>query len=209
MKIAVVAANGRAGQNIVYEAYHRKHEVVAFGRGMNKTITSHYVRKDIFYITKSDLYDFDVVVDAFGVWIPDLFENYKYSIQHLCKLLKGSKTRLIVVGNSGGLYTDETHQELFYESSDFPHAFKQVAAAAYKAWDELKTHDDVQWTYIAPAADFQPEGPRMHKYIIAGEELTYNDKGESIISYGDYAIAVLDEIENADYIQDRISVLRA
>lgn len=76
------------------------------------------------------------------------------------------------------------------------------------ALKNLRERNDVKWTYISPAADFQAEGERTEKYILAGEELTLNDKGESIISYADYAIAMVDEIINGNHIQERISVVR-
>lgn len=77
-----------------------------------------------------------------------------------------------------------------------------------KALDELRKRDDVKWTYISPAGDFQAEGERTGNYILAGEELTLNEKGESIISYADYAIAMVDEIEKGTHIKQRISVVR-
>ena len=69
-------------------------------------------------------------------------------------------------------------------------------------------YDDVKWTYISPAGDFQADGERSGKYILGGEELTLNSRGESILSYADYAIAMVDEIEKGDHIQQRISVVR-
>ncbi len=56
--------------------------------------------------------------------------------------------------------------------------------------------------------DFQAEGERTGEYIPGGEELTLNDRGESIISYADYAIAMVDEIVDGSHIQERISVVR-
>ena len=53
------------------------------------------------------------------------------------------------------------------------------------------------------------EGVRTGKYILGGEELTLNSKGESVISYADYAIAMLDEVMHGNHIQQRISVVRA
>ena len=67
---------------------------------------------------------------------------------------------------------------------------------------------EMTWTFISPAGDFQADGERSGKYILAGEELTLNAKGESIISYADYAVAMVDEIEKGDHIQQRISVVR-
>ena len=66
----------------------------------------------------------------------------------------------------------------------------------------------MKWTYISPAADFQAEGARTGEYILGGEELTLNEKGESIISYADYAVAMVDEIVKGGHIQERISVVR-
>ena len=76
-----------------------------------------------------------------------------------------------------------------------------------KALGELRKRSDVKWTYLSPAADFQADGPRTGKYILGGEELTLNSKGESVISYADYAIAMIDEAVSGGNIQKRISVV--
>jgi putative NADH-flavin reductase len=73
---------------------------------------------------------------------------------------------------------------------------------------DLRKRDDVKWTYISPAGDFQADGERTGEYLLGGEELKLNDRGESIISYADYAIALVDEIESGNHIQQRISVVR-
>ena len=67
---------------------------------------------------------------------------------------------------------------------------------------------DVKWTYLSPAADFQADGEKTGKYILAGEDFTLNAKGESVISYADYAIAMVDEIEKGNHIGQRISVVK-
>ena len=93
------------------------------------------------------------------------------------------------------------------DSPDFPDGFKPLAAAMAKALGELRQRKDVQWTYISPAGDFQAEGDRTGKYILGGEELVLNSKGESVISYADYAIAMIDEATKGNHIQERISVV--
>ena len=85
--------------------------------------------------------------------------------------------------------------------------FKPLAAAMAKALGELRERSDVKWTYISPAGDFQADGARTGKYILGGEELTLNSRGESIISYADYAIAMIDEATSGNNIQKRISVV--
>ena len=74
---------------------------------------------------------------------------------------------------------------------------------------KLRERNDVKWTFISPAADFQADGERTGKYLLAGEQFTLNSRNESIISYADYAIATVDEIESGKHIQQRISVVRA
>lgn len=78
-----------------------------------------------------------------------------------------------------------------------------------KALEELRERSNVKWTYISPAGDFQADGEQSGKYILGGEELTLNSRGESIISYADYAIVLVDEIEKGNHICQRISVVRA
>lgn len=85
--------------------------------------------------------------------------------------------------------------------------FKPLAVAQGKALEELRTRNDVKWTFISPAGDFQADGSRTGKYILGGEELVLNSRGESVISYVDYAIAMVDEIIKGNHIQQRISVV--
>jgi hypothetical protein len=120
----------------------------------------------------------------------------------------GTNVRLLVVGGAGSLYVDPEHTMTVSETPDFPDAFKPLAAAMGKALSELRERDDVKWTYISPAGDFQADGERTGSYTLGGEELTLNAAGESIISYADYAIAMVDEIESGDHIQQRISTVR-
>lgn len=208
MKIAVVCANGKAGKLITKEAVDRGLDVTAIVRGENKSVAPHSVSKDIFEITREDLKDFDVVVDAFGAWTEDTIPEIPKAVEKLCELLSGSNTRLLIVGGAGSLYVNPEHTLTVAEGADFPEAFKPLAAAHGMALKNLRERNDVKWTFISPAADFQAEGERTGKYILAGEEFTLNDKGESIISYADYAIAMVDEITNGNHIQERISVVR-
>ena len=206
-KIAVVAANGKAGQLIVREAVERGNDVTAFVRSKNRTVAENVVVKDIMDLTPKDLVGFDAVVDAFGAWTPETLPQHSTTLAHLCDILSGTDTRLLVVGGAGSLYVNPEHTMTVSETPDFPEMFKPLASAMAEALSDLRERDDVRWTYISPAGDFQAEGERTGDYILAGEELTLNDRGESIISYADYAIAMVDEIESGDHIQQRISVV--
>ena len=207
-KIAVVAANGKAGKLIVKEAIDRGMDVTAFVRGENQTVAEKAVAKDIMNLTAEDLAGFDAVVDAFGAWTPETLPQHSTTLAHLCDCVAGTDVRLLVVGGAGSLYVNPEHTACVADGPDFPDAFKPLAAAMAKALEELRARDDVAWTYISPAGDFQAEGERTGAYILGGEELTLNEAGESIISYADYAIAMVDEIESGDHIRQRISVVR-
>lgn len=209
MKIAVVAANGRVAGKVIEEAISRGFDVTAFGRRENNTKAQDYVQKDLFDLTADDLKGFDAVVDAFGAWTEDTLEQHSTSLKHLCDILSGTDTRLLVVGGAGSLYVNPEHTACVSDGPDFPDMFKPLASAMAKELGELRERNDVKWTYISPAGDFQADGERSGKYILGGEELTLNSRNESIISYADYAIAMIDEIEKGDHIQQRISVVRA
>ena len=207
-KIAVVAANGKAGKLIVKEAVERGMDVTAFTRSENKSVAQKSVVKDLMDLTAEDLSGFDAVVDAFGAWTPETLPQHSTTLAHLCDVLSGTDTRLLVVGGAGSLYVNPEHTATVSDGPDFPEAFKPLASAMASALDDLRKRSDVKWTYISPAGDFQAEGERSGEYILGGEELTLNDRGESVISYADYAIAMVDEIESGDHIQQRISVVR-
>lgn len=207
MKIAVICANGKAGRQIVKEAVARNMDVTAVVRGDNQTETEKALKKDLFDLTASDLQGYDVVIDAFGAWTEDALPQHSTSLMHLCNILSGTDIRLLVVGGAGSLYVNPEHTVQVSDGPDFPDIFKPLAAAMAKALSELRQRNDVKWTYLSPAGDFQADGERTGKYILAGEELTLNAKGESVISYADYAIAMIDEAENGNHIQQRISVV--
>ena len=209
MKIAVVAAAGKAGRKIVKELKTRGLEVTAFVRksaeidGADKVIV-----KDIFDLTKADLENFNVVVDAFGAWTPETLSQHSATLKHLCDILSGTDIRLLVVGGAGSLFVNKEHTMMVMDTPDFPEIFKPLAKAQGLALQELRERKDVKWTFISPAGDFQADGERTGKYILGGEELVLNSKNESIISYADYAVAMADEIEKGNHIQQRISVVR-
>lgn len=210
MKIAVVAAAGKAGRKIVREAADRGMDVTAFVRTASEIDGAHTtVVRDIFDLTAEDFAGFDAVVDAFGAWTPETLPQHSTTLALLCDLLSGTDTRLLIVGGAGSLFVNPEHTACVSDSADFPEGWKPLAAAMAQALGELRARKDVRWTYISPAADFRADGEKTGAYILAGEDFTLNEKGESIISYADYAIAMVDEIENGDHIQQRISVVRA
>ncbi len=207
MKIAVVSANGKEGKLIVREAMERGLDVTAVVREENRSDATQVIKKDLFDLTASDLKGFDVVIDAFGAWSPETLPLHGTSLKHLCDIVSGQDARLLIVGGAGSLYVNPEHTLQLMDAPDFPDMFKPLASAMGKALEELRTRDDVKWTYISPAADFRADGARTGKYILGGEELPLSSKGESTISYADYAVAMVDEAVNGDHVRQRISVV--
>ena len=207
--IAVVAGDGRVARKVITEAVNRGWDVTAFGRKDENTGDAQtYIKKDILDLTREDLEGFDAVVDAFGAWTPETFHLHGETLQHLLDILAGTDVRLVYVGGAGSLYVNPEHTLQVYQTPDFPAEFVPLATAQVGTLAQIRPVKDVKWTYISPAGDFQADGERTGEYILAGEELTLNDRGESIISYADYTIALVDEIESGNHIQERISVVR-
>lgn len=208
-KVAVISADGRVAGHVIKELVARDYDVTGFGRkDENTTDAQTYIKKDLFDLTKADLSEFAIVVSAFGTWKPETLQLHVEVIKYLTSLLARTDKRLIIVGGAGSLYVDPEHKTQLVDTPDFPAKFYALAKAQTDALTELRKHDNVDWTFISPAADFQVDGKRTGEYILAGEELTLNDRGESIISYADYALAMADEIQNGDHIKERISVVR-
>ena len=137
-----------------------------------------------------------------------------YVQKDLFELTKEDLQGFDAVVDAAGAWTLDTmyvipKAAIYLLQPTFPDSYKPVSAAHGLALAELRASEDVKWTYISPAGDFQADGERTGKYILAGEELTLNSRNESIISYADYALAMVDEIEKGNHIQQRISVVRA
>ena len=147
-----------------------------------------------------------MVVNAVGAWTEETLPAIPNTAKHLADVLAGTDVRLIVVGGAGSLFVNAEHTMALEDTPDFPDAYKPVSAAHGLALKSLRESNGVKWTYISPAADFQADGERVGSYEIAGEEFTVNAAGESFISYADYAIAVVDETEQAAHVGERISV---
>ena len=195
MKLAVVCANGKAGRLITDEAVKRGLDVTVIIRGENKTAANKVITKDI------------LVIDALGAWTPDTLPMHSTSLKALCDAVSGTNTRLLVVGGAGSLYVNPEHTMTLSQTPDFPESWQPLANAMAKALAELRERKDVKWTYISPAADFQADGAKTGKYILAGEDFTLNADKQSYISYADYAAAMIDEAVNGNHVNQRISVL--
>ena len=183
--------------------------MTAFARSENKSAAKDFVQKDILDLTKADLAGFDVVVDGFGAYTPDTLPLHTKTSQHLADLVAGTSTCLYIVGGAGSLYVDPSHKVQLLDTPEFPAEFYTLAKAQTDELAALRPRTDAKWIFVSPAADFQVDGAKTGKYILGGEELTLNAAGESVISYADYALGMVDLIESGAHVGERVSLVRA
>nr|WP_278431085.1 NAD(P)-dependent oxidoreductase [Brevibacillus laterosporus] len=208
MKVAIIGATGRAGKLIMQEAVQRGHEVTAIVRDASKLDQNQKVavlQKDVFDLTTQDLNKFDVVVNSFGAK-PGEEHLHVDAGNVLIEALKNApQTKLFVVGGAGSLFVDEAKTVRLYETPEFPKEYLATATNQGKNLEILKQSNLPQWTFLSPSAMFEP-GERTGRYQKGEENLLVNAKGESSISMEDYAIAVLDELENPHFVNKRFTV---
>jgi putative NADH-flavin reductase len=210
MKIGIIGATGKAGSLIIREAAGRGHEVTAIIRpGSIQRLEGAYkvLERDIFDIKAEDLRDFDAVVNAFGTPFNKPGKEYQYqtSMESLIREMeKIPELRLLCVGGASSLWEDQTMKLRVLER--IPADFRVVPENAFKAFEKLKA-SRANWTYLSPPKNFDPGGARSGKYFQGTDFVILNTAGESYASYADYAIAMVDEIENKAYIRRRFTIV--
>ncbi|MDO3408605.1 NAD(P)-dependent oxidoreductase [Saccharibacillus sp. CPCC 101409] len=209
MKIAVIGAAGKAGSLIVKEAKERGHQVTALVRDPSKFGEEgvQAVQKDVFELTGEDVKGYDAVVNAISM-PPGREDGHIEAGRKLIEAFQSAPdTRLIVVGGAGSLFVDEAQTTRLIETPDFPDLYKPTASSQGQNLKDLEASSGIKWTFLSPAAFFDAEGKRTGAYRAAGDVLTVNAAGDSYISYEDYAIAIVDEIEKSEHVNERFSVV--
>lgn len=209
MKIAVIGASGKAGNLILKEAAARGHEVTAIVRNAAKVNEEgvNVIEKDLFNLTSADLKSFDAVVNAYAAPHGEEHLHVEAGQVLIHALQDAPNTRLLVVGGAGSLFVDEAKTVRLVETPEFPDLYKPTALNQAKNLNDLEQSTGVQWTFISPAAFFDAEGKRTGAYQVGADNLLVNAKGDSYVSYADYAIAVIDEIEQPKHLNKRFTLV--
>jgi len=207
MKIAIIGASGKQGNMILKEASTRGFEVTAIVRDKTKiTDAVTVVEKDLFQLTSADLKQYDVVVDAFNA-PPGKEELHQSALAYLTKIFEAlPEARLIVVGGAASLFVDPAKKVRLLDTENFPKEYYPTASNMAEAFKKLQ-QSSIQWTFLSPAAYFDYAGKRTGSYKLGADNLIENAAGESYISYADYAIALVDEIEKKAHIRKRFTVV--
>ncbi|MDF2725204.1 MAG: hypothetical protein K0Q59_4879 [Paenibacillus sp.] len=209
MNIGIIGASGKAGSAIAKEAASRGHQVTAIVRNAGKVADTGYavLEKDIFNLSAQDLGAFDVVVNAFAAAPGQEHQHWEAGRALIAALQGASNTRLIVVGGAGSLFADEAKTVRVVDTPDFPDFVKPIALNQAKNLEDLQNSSGIRWTFVSPSAFFNPEGKRTGAYRTGQDVLLVNSKGESYVSYADYAIAIVDEIEHPQHENERFTVV--
>ena len=211
MKVAVIGATGRAGSLIAKEAKDRGHKVTAIVRNAEKMADKdiRVVEKAFFTLTSEDIKKYDVVVNAFGTGMEqeEAVKHVQFGKILIEALKDAPDTRLIVVGGAGSLYLNEDKTLRVMDTPDLPTFFQPTAINQAKNLEDLEQTDDINWTFVSPALDFDATGKRTGTYRTGTDQVIVNSKNQSYISYADFAIAIVDEIEQATHINERFTVV--
>ncbi|MDR1913603.1 MAG: NAD(P)H-binding protein [Clostridiales bacterium] len=209
MKIGVIGANGKAGALISKEAIDRGHVVTAIVREKSKVESKgfhHILEKNIYDLIPSDLSGLDAVISAYGLPFGEEHYNvYKNAIAKLIEVFKQlPDVRLLIVGGAASLYTDPRKKHRFLD--EIPEAWRRDPADMAEGF-KLLQQADINWTYFSPAYTFDYGGKRTGTYTLGGDFAITNSTNESYISYADYAVAMVDEVENAFHVRRRFTAV--
>ena len=209
-RIAVIGGTGYAGSHIVTEAVRRGHTVVSVARSVpaERIEGATYVEGTVLDVPGlvAELEGVDVVVSAVAPR-GDMEGKLRPAIAELVAALPDG-VRIGVVGGAGGSLVAEGGPRLV-DTAEFTEEFKPEALEAYGILEDLQADDTGRdWFYLPPAGGFGAWAPgeRTGSYRDGGDVLVVDDEGNSFIGGADFAIAVLDEIENPKHTRERFTV---
>lgn len=199
MKIALIGATGNVGRRVTAEAVTRGHEVVAIARDVSKLEAQTGVTP-----VQADLNDKAAIgraiAGADAVVLSVKFQEL--DVEALLDALKGAK-RLLIVGGAASLYVAPGLQLI--DTEGFPDFIKVEAEPARQALARIQQERELDWTFLSPSVFFGP-GERTGHFRLGKDDLLSDADGKSHISYEDYAVALLDEIEQPKHSRQRFTV---
>lgn len=220
MKVVLLAATGRAGRTILNELISRGHEVTAVARNLDKLPEQ---LPDSVKKVQDDLSNAermakiianagaDAVVSAFGPTSSDpryttdqTYTDQLVTVTNeiIAAVEKAKAPRLVMVGGCGSL--DFTPGVTVLDSGFWPEAYVAIAKSHVKAFASLRA-SNVNWTYFSCPMSITP-GERTGKFLIGGDNLIKDADGKSRVSFEDFAVAMVDELENPAHERARFTI---
>jgi putative NADH-flavin reductase len=205
MKVVLYGATGNSGQRILKELTNRGHSVTAVARDTSKIPSTVKAVKDDLSSVEAIagiIAGADVVVSAYAPPAQDTDALVEITEREIAAVKKAGNARLIVVGGAGLL--EVAPGTTLIASGYLPEAYLPIAKSHEKAFNILKA-SDINWTYFSPAAYFEP-GERTGNFRLGTTSLIANEKGDSRISFEDYAVALVDEIDTPAHERGQLSI---
>jgi putative NADH-flavin reductase len=201
MKVALIGATGNVGSRLLAELTSRGHTVSAISRHPEKTAAQPGVAAK--HGDVSDKAGLTALLAGHDAVISALrFSGSDPKI--LIDAVKASGVkRYLVVGGAGSLEVAPGHKLI--DTPNFPEAYKPEASKGGVFLQILRGEKDLDWTFLSPSALISA-GTRTGKFRLGGDQLLKDDKGNSSISYEDYAVALVDELEKPKYSRQRFTV---
>lgn len=199
MKVAVLGASGRAGSEITKELAARGHQVVGIARkpeAIKQAPGVTAVAGDA-----SDAAALAELIRGSDAVISALLFNIPAETL-LSALRQAGVKRLLVTGGAASLEVAPGVRVI--DTPDFPEDWKPIANGGIVFLEDLRKEKDIDWTFFSPPAMIV-EGPRLGSYRLGRDQLLFNDAGESTISFADYAIGMVDELEQGRHSRVRFT----
>lgn len=212
MKVLLFGASGHIGRAIAQELLSREHSVTGVTRRGAVDGPEH----ERFTAVAGDATDpatvaalavgHDAVASAVGPAIGR--ENDRDIIVGTARALieglrRAGVARLVTIGGAGSLEVAPGKRVL--DDPKFPAMWRANAEAQSEALTLYREVEDLDWTYVSPAANIG-EGERTGAFRVGGDRLLTDERGKSGISYADYAVAFVDELERAAAVRRRMTV---
>lgn len=212
-KIVIIGATGYVGSVILKEALGRGHQVKAIVRDPSKLTLIHPHLKvvggsvtDTDFLSR-ELAKSDAVISAFnpGWSNPNIYEETLEGYGSiLCAVRNSGVHRFLMVGGAGSLLVAPGRQLM--DEPDVPKKLLPGIRGMAKVYtDLLLPEKSVDWVFLSPAANMAP-GERTGKFRLGKDELIVDESGDSNISVEDFAVAMIDELEQEKHHQERFTL---
>lgn len=208
MKVVIIGASGTIGKRITEEALRRGHDVTAILRNPERLEQEHErlnkVKADVMDPSSLEeaIQGHDAVISAFGPKFGQEEELLAAARTIVEGTKRGGVSRLLIVGGAGSLIGDTGVPIM--DTPEFPEEIRPLARAHADAYDIYK-ESDLDWTYVSPAAVIEP-GKRTGQFRIGMDRLVTDESGSSRISVEDFAAAMIDELDDPQFIKSRFTV---
>lgn len=201
MKIALIGATGFIGSRLLAELAARGHQVTAIVRSPEKVPAQAGVTA-----AKGDVLDRDglaALIAGHDAVISSVHFSASDPAQLLAAVRQSGVRRYLVVGGAGSL--EVAPGVKLFDTPEFPAVYLTEAKKGGAFLDLLKQENGLDWSFLSPSALIAP-GERTGKFRLGKDQLLVDAAGKSSISAEDYAVALVDELENPAHIRQRFTV---